>query len=531
LVTRFYIIENFHKKICLYVLSILLIGLGYIFLLPPFEGFDETAHFSRLLDHYNDLNSNEKFLDINKAIVDYSGPVPYSSGWPSYDDRNVYYKFFLKKENLARYVKEYRESPFTPGLEKSTQENWQYQHPPLFYSIFSSLFALVKERSLLTQVNFFRVACFLLAIFSLIICLFYSARDNKNREKYFFGFLLYPILYPMFFLEFARIGNDSFVLLINSIISAILMLLFLNKDNKILILLLGMLVGFGLLIKAFFLSIAVSISLFLIFRGADLKKGIRAFLFFIAPVLLIGLSYYIYKFYINGDLGIGYEALKLSRNEGFIHGLNENFTWAAFFRGLAVPFITFIWTGSWSLVQMPSFLYLPMIIGSIWLVSSYVSIIKATPMDDYNGVIVLMLTVIYACLIFHLITQISLNGLGTTGGWYIHIMMPWIAPALGFAASSQFVGNKKILLSCLLIYSFIFHLTAIWFYMTLYGGCSEKTSTKAFYFNSDFYCISSVKKIFENLSVLNYPIISTFFLVAGFLILFKLVYKEFSDNT
>jgi hypothetical protein len=35
-------------RICipLYLLTLFLIGLGYLAILPPFEGFDETAHYS-----------------------------------------------------------------------------------------------------------------------------------------------------------------------------------------------------------------------------------------------------------------------------------------------------------------------------------------------------------------------------------------------------------------------------------------------------------------------------------------------------
>jgi hypothetical protein len=81
-------------------------GLGYISLLPVFEDFDETAHYSRIREIENsDSSMLERESYIDQVIIDYTGPMPYSSGAPPYSHENTYDNFFAQ-ENLVNSYKE-----------------------------------------------------------------------------------------------------------------------------------------------------------------------------------------------------------------------------------------------------------------------------------------------------------------------------------------------------------------------------------------------------------------------------------------
>jgi hypothetical protein len=81
--------------------ALFFVGLGYILLLPAFEGFDESAHYSRIREIENSASSMfEKESYIDQVIIDYVGPMPYSSGSPPYSHENTYDNFF-NQENFV----------------------------------------------------------------------------------------------------------------------------------------------------------------------------------------------------------------------------------------------------------------------------------------------------------------------------------------------------------------------------------------------------------------------------------------------
>ena len=95
----------YKKIIYFYLISIFLIGIGYISILPPFEGFDETAHYSRLRetkDYPLTVIKKESFLD--RAVVEYKGPMPFSLG-PPFDEGFSYQKFFNDEANCVTMPK------------------------------------------------------------------------------------------------------------------------------------------------------------------------------------------------------------------------------------------------------------------------------------------------------------------------------------------------------------------------------------------------------------------------------------------
>ena len=71
--TLFALFKNGYKNtVVLYFLGLFMVGLGYIAILPPFEGFDESAHFSRVREisaSYQTALNSQSFLD--RAIVDF----------------------------------------------------------------------------------------------------------------------------------------------------------------------------------------------------------------------------------------------------------------------------------------------------------------------------------------------------------------------------------------------------------------------------------------------------------------------------
>jgi hypothetical protein len=122
------------KYIAIYLLMLLLIGLGYIAILPPFEGFDENAHYSSLrqIADTGTIPVYGKSF-IPQDVANYTGPVAYSSLIPPFDNGLVYSKFFSDPESITQFLKNYRLPHSHSAYVPSDVENWEAQHPALYY--------------------------------------------------------------------------------------------------------------------------------------------------------------------------------------------------------------------------------------------------------------------------------------------------------------------------------------------------------------------------------------------------------------
>lgn len=526
------------RTIVLYLLSMMLIGIGYISILPPFEGFDETAHYSRLRETKDDplaIFNRDSFLD--RAVVEYTGPVPYSSGEPPFDAGFNYQKFFSDKANQENYIKNYWHSPMSTSFVESGDRNWQKQHPPLYYLLLAPL--TIQSIPFIYQFYMIRVVSFIIALTGIFFALL-SLRNifqfNENKNEFaasFFGFMVYPIIFPMFFLEFARIGNDSLCLLILGLISYVWTFNFETSYSKNKPLLIGFLLGLGLLTKALFIPITGAI-LFLI-SIQNFAKGItfgnslkllKKLSLIIFPVSIIGGSWYLFKFLVYGDPGLGTEVVDLGSNGGLITGLINNFSLVGFIRGLLVPVVSFSWAGSWSLVRMSEYLQLPLLFFGFGLLYLHFKHLRKVSVENYHWLGFLMFLFVYIGLAVHVVISMSLTGLGQSGGWYLHILMPWVASALGLA-SFRFIQSylNRVIFFVLLIYSFIFQLMAILSHLALFSGFASKGLNKHFLFPEKTFGSSDYLAMLNNLSILTFSYIGILLIALGFYILFCVIIK------
>ncbi len=210
------------SHVVVYLLSLLLIGLGYVGLTPIFEGFDETAHFSNL----RQVAATGKIpvygsSHFDQEVVDYKGPVPYGSADPPFNRDFVSSKFFSDPESVRDFVQRYRKTSLSNNFEESERLNWEAQHPPLYYLLLAPLTKATDELPLVTQILWLRIASYALALAGVAVSLIGTMRMAcaRDRNSALLGYLLYPVIFPMFFPEFARIGNDALCLFLSGVVA------------------------------------------------------------------------------------------------------------------------------------------------------------------------------------------------------------------------------------------------------------------------------------------------------------------------
>jgi hypothetical protein len=339
--------------VALYLLSLFLIGVGYMAIMPPFEGFDEPQHYAsvrQIADTGTIPLFGKSYLP--QDVADYEGPASYSSLNLLFDSELAYAKFFAQPRLVDRFVQDYRRpQPHTPFIP-SAKPNWEAQHPPLYYVMLAPVLRLVETTPFVTQILILRLVSYLLALVGVFFGLqaIPAAGAFINPVAAMTGFLLYPVMLPMFFPEFTRIGNDSLCLLLAGLAAWCMTEGFANERNAGWPAALGVSLGLGLLTKAFFLPITFVIVVFLLLRcwrsGDETVRRLRLRHGAIVLILavLIGGGWYIYNFLVTGVLIGGDD--RVIRHGGFLAAVVQKMSVSDLVRGVVVTFITWIWGGN-----------------------------------------------------------------------------------------------------------------------------------------------------------------------------------------
>src|SRR4029453_7359463 len=178
------------------------------------------------------------------------------------------------------YQRRYRTFDHSVRRFAPTSElNWEAQHPPLYYALLAPLMRATDTLPFNTQFFVLRLASYLLAALGLVIGLSASLRffpvDTVTRRALTAGALLYPFLVPMFVPEFGRIGNDSLCMFMVGVTWGALLTVIAEPQRARAPLVLGVVLGLGLLTKAFFLPIGTGVCLYLVYRSVVVVRTNR----------------------------------------------------------------------------------------------------------------------------------------------------------------------------------------------------------------------------------------------------------------
>ena len=503
----------------IYLLSLVLLGIGYVSILPLFEGIDEAAYFSSI----RQIAATGTIPILGKSFLDevtrrYQGPVHYSTGSPPFDTGLTYPKFFARPGLVQKYVAATRTSLPPVPFQASPKFNYEAQQPPLYYVMMAPFDKLADflSLSLYARVVLFRLASYGMALIGVGLGLV-AARDPGKplrSDPAVIGFLFYPFLLPQFFNEFGRIGNDALCLLLVGL-AAFLMSKWIHRDrDQILSLGIGVVLGLGLLTKAFFAPIILAIGIWLIFRNLSGNRPVSSGLvnllpscMIVLPAVLIGGVWYLYNFFAVGLLSASYDMLLLASKGGLAANIVKGFSPSELVRGIAAMFATYSWGGTWSLVRVPAFLQFLMIVPAAAAFMTFGLRLKNYALGGLEWLGVLVFAVFAAALIYYIVISMAAEGYAGIPGWYLHILMPWIAPPLGIGliALLQKPTLRPYMITLVVLYPLLFQAIAIWLQITLFAGCAAKGADKYYVFPGHTFCLDRFGLIMDRMAILGSP--------------------------
>lgn len=499
--------------------AILLIGIGFVAILPPFEGFDEPAHYSsvrQIADTGTIPLFGSSYIDRAVEAYEQHAPMPWGAGKPPFDKTGyMTYQSFFADAAAVRYYKRYGNAPASDRFAPGVKGNWESQHPPLYYALMAPIMRATEGFSLLTQLFTLRLASFVLAWGGFVIG-WLAARSYEGASipsGIAAEYLYFPFLLPVFFTEFGRVGNDSLcLLLLGPIFGLTLAICAREKGGGAKSLSVGLLLGLGLLTKAFFLPILAGYACFMGIRAWQARDEKELFNHRLAalglttiPALIVGGGWYIYDFVAFGSPTGSGDSIYLARHGGFLANLLRHFSLSVPISRIIDIAVSWPWAGSWSLVHVAPALHIPLVILTGMAAIAYVMYARRYRLGEPIWLAAWLLVPFLAGLLYHVFVVFALGTSGTPV-WYLDILAPFLALAFscGFERLWRYsIGPPLIMLG--LVYAACFLGIALWSQMALFAGCAVKNSDKLYQFTGHSFCLDRFSEITENLSVIAWP--------------------------
>jgi hypothetical protein len=318
--------------------------------LPLWEGYDEWAHFAvvRAVAHGQALPSRDGPLprDVEESLL--LAPVAWDLKYfpaPSltHDD----FWRLPATERAARAAafhalpREWRKQSGTGPLRA-----YEALQPPLYYWLMAPLLWIFPDAPLAAQVLLLRLAAAFIASLALPF-VYFAARRFFGDPRLALACAAVVALMPELAFDVARVGNDCLAVLLFTILTALA--LGVTRESRGVALWLGIVLGFGLLTKAYFLTAIPAVALILApFGAAALARGM------LPPLLLAG-WWYAHNLFTTGTLSGLSESVTL-RGQG---------AFAVLSRAGEVPWrtavdsilLSHLWFGGWSGLTVRSWMY------------------------------------------------------------------------------------------------------------------------------------------------------------------------------
>ncbi len=452
----------------LLLLAVALMGIAHVAFLPPFEGFDETNHFS-YVQQVADTGTIPRFR-IGKASADvegYQGPHAYSPS-PPYDKvGGLTYRSFFNGSTVPSLQPENPLS-YRPGHS----QNGEAQHPPLYYAVMAPFYLVAKSWSWPGVFLNLRLASWALAFAGFLIGCLATQRALLKLNVAPGLWLLpaaWPFLFPQFFPEMARLGNDSLCLFLMGI-GWWLVLRILERGKAGDTIWLGIVFGLGLLTKAFFVPIvagAVCLLCFQELRARDGGTHFRNPIILLAVSLLVGGGWYLYRYFTAGSFITANDISAVQDKGSLLAQITSSVGVVEVARGIGQLVVSFAWAGTWSYGRFNPIFTLPVILLAAFPLFNWVIRLRWAPAPVIAPLFLVAPMVLGLC--YYMLTQIA-RGPGAVGtpGWYLHILAGPLSLVLA-------VGWRwRLIQAALATYAIAYHVVLWAMQLSLFSGCAFK---------------------------------------------------------
>jgi hypothetical protein len=512
--------------ICIILLAgSLLIGLGHCFLVPAFEGFDETAHYSylsQLVDTKRIPNRTNGF--ISQQIDEYAknAPLIYTYGPEQRQTRVIpktYADFFQSPAGVLQKARDYAHGTSWQKQTYSSNgtNDWEVQHPPLYYVLLAPVFAATKHLPFFFHFAVLRFVSYLFAWLSLAVAVFWLLKNRAklpNADIFALGISLWPCIVGSWYSGVARLGNDSLCLVWISI--AVLAML--SKPSIVQGIIVGLALAFGALTKGYFAAIGPGILLYYaaqwIFRERKKKEYASLAAAVIIIILFVAVAGWWYWLSCKSTgylLGSAVEVESSQSGGSLLSIFTTHFSLPGFMKSFIGLIISGLMPGTWSLVRPQSIFPLVNFILICLVFYHYAKRIEPAKVFQSEWLPVWFFVPLLAAIVYHnvFLFAISLNGWGPgVGGYYMNILAVPLGMILGLGLAGALSSKRSFMFAMPLIaYGIAFFIWMNWANVLVYAGIVTPTPGRHFFgFPQELPSFLGIIESVHRLKVLTYPI-------------------------
>lgn len=523
------------------LVAIWLVGVAFIALLPPWEGYDETAHYS-YAQQIADTGSLPRYGEarISRDVEDYgkAAPLPYKTTVPFDANGGFTYEAWFRARPAGSASAAHRAPEFPRAFSPGVAANWQAQHPFLYYLGLAPLIKLSAAWSWAQQLFLLRLVSWSLAWLGFVLAFDATCRYVAERTPVLaaaassFG-RLWPLLFLTFFPMFGRIGNDGLVMFLTG--SAWWLLLRwdfqLSRPRAAL---LGALLGFGALSKVTFLPMTVGLLAWYAWRHVRSREhspaGPGAILVVTGVFLAVCGWWYADRFLTHGN-ATGLEDL-IQYSQQDVSPLAALGKPMEILRGLATMALTFLWGGTWSSAYPPPAIFAPQALVLLAVAILTLLALKQgrnAPLGNAQGAALALLVPTGAALIYYLLLKIAATGSGVGApGWYLQVLYgPLLLLALPGWGHLLALRAARLLEGGIFAVATLTLATLMTLQVGLFSGCLRKVGSSNRYQVGDWSCLADLGTLHDRMASLAMPKLAAAATAAAVLALLCAVAADF----
>jgi hypothetical protein len=246
----------------------------YAVVLPIWEGYDEPYHFASIQYFIATHAMPGLYTPISREVEASLHVVPLSPALGRQGIRKPFYThddfWRLSSERRELLEAKFREIPTSWALSITTfmrsMPNYEGQQPPLFYALFSLLMRALQGCSLTSRILILRFAA--IGVASLVIPLGYAVTKRvTGRSETALAIVGLAAVMPEFCIDVARVGNECLGLVIYSALLYIAARTVEGPPQFSRLPVAGVVLGLGLLAKAYFLTALPALSVIALWCG------------------------------------------------------------------------------------------------------------------------------------------------------------------------------------------------------------------------------------------------------------------------
>ncbi len=406
-------------------LCFLVRGFFYALILPLWEGYDEYAHFAfvqHVATHRNLPAGTETRIsrEIERSVQ--LAPMPWTVRLDLCSPPCVIHDDYWRLSALerARRQDELRSLPVAWRAEPAGTRLLIYeaQQPPLYYWLLAYPLRAASALSLPGRV--FLLRSISVALASLAIPLGWLLARQILGDGAALGIVALITAMPEFILNISRVGNDSLA----AVLFTVVVLFAGSAGGRGSWLLLGIILGLGLLTKAYFLTALPALCLIWFWQFWRSPDGRRRVL--IHGVLCLAVAAALSGWWYWRTIELS-STLSGEQHAASAAGVSS---WAILrqigrvdWRSVAdSAFLSHIWFGNWSFLQVRSWMY--HFFGYVALAAALGLMIRIIRRDDAR---VLPLAAFYGFfllgLAWHALLLFTVHGSSSCPGWYIYCLV------------------------------------------------------------------------------------------------------------